>query len=111
MRPFIELHIERPTNDSLFFNEPSDTNLINVLKTVCFDLNTYIGDLSMQRERVLALNYAIKTTLKHYCYNNPNYTINSFKYFIRIVDTSMSNFNIQVQLLLNNKLTTFTLIK
>lgn len=110
MIPYIKLHKPTQTNISSFINEPIEINLINDIKTICFDLNTYIGDISMQKERILALNYNIKNTLEYFYYNTRSEMVNNFKYFLLITNRSISDFNIEVQILLNGNLTTFYLI-
>jgi hypothetical protein len=99
-------------NKSDFVIKHTGNNLLEDIKTICFDLNLSIGDISMQRDRVLALNDAIKRTIDIYKSKNDYNTfqlLKGFKYFILTTNRSNWNFSIEIQILLNGSLTIFPL--
>ena len=55
MIPFIKVEIPTPANNSLFLGGHTESNLINDVKSICYDLNLVINNISSQKERVKQL--------------------------------------------------------
>lgn len=82
-----------------WFDNPSKDNLLVDIKRVCYNINLYIINLSQQKERVLVLNYGIKTFIDYLQNGSYNYEhhliLDSVKHFIRISDKSIGKFNLE----------------
>lgn len=94
-----------------WFDNPSEDSLFNDIKRISFDINTYIGKISQQKERILVLNEMIKMIIGYLQNGSYNYEhhliLDNVKHFIKINNKSIVNFNLEVQLLINDNYFSF----
>lgn len=98
---------------SLFSQNSSAESLIEDIKSVCSDLLLNVNTLSKQKERVLALDEMIKFTINTFRAQSKTYEsfeiLKNFQSFILIINRTLENFDLEVQITIGEKTCKFSL--